>query len=223
MGETAGQSSYTDFDESARWVLNEWGYTLYDLGRNDEARAGIHQHGTAERATTIRNNFGSGKFQCFLSGIMRQFTQGTVFRLQLQGHLLPMAQALIFNAQLFILTEDIHHIVHPCAQTLDRIERARQKIKDGSCPLHDRGADFLACIGRLVADDHQSNRGKQHHDQGNFTNRWPGADNGAMAFGRYKLLAFHDKPFRNFLAILAYFYGDCIPKPLIFRLSVNPA
>ena len=41
MGETAEESAYEDYDEYAAWILNEWAYSLYDLGRNDEARAAL--------------------------------------------------------------------------------------------------------------------------------------------------------------------------------------
>lgn len=41
MGENAEDSAYEDYDEQAPWVLNEWAYTLYDLGRNDEARTAL--------------------------------------------------------------------------------------------------------------------------------------------------------------------------------------
>lgn len=41
MGDNAEASPYEDYDDWAPWLLNEWAYTLYDLGRNDEARAAL--------------------------------------------------------------------------------------------------------------------------------------------------------------------------------------
>ncbi len=41
MGETAEESAYEDYDEYAAWILNEWAYTLYDLGRNEAARGAL--------------------------------------------------------------------------------------------------------------------------------------------------------------------------------------
>lgn len=49
MGESAENSPYKDYDDKASWLLNEWAYTLYDLGRNDEARAALRKAaGTVE-------------------------------------------------------------------------------------------------------------------------------------------------------------------------------
>lgn len=36
-----GDKTYTDFAEQAPWALNERAYALYDVGRNDEARAAL--------------------------------------------------------------------------------------------------------------------------------------------------------------------------------------
>lgn len=78
MGENADASPYTDFDEYANWVLNEWGYALYNLGRNDEARAamkraaGLDEDGVSNVSQTINASsllISEGKFDEALAAI----------------------------------------------------------------------------------------------------------------------------------------------------------
>lgn len=70
--------AFSDFDESAAWILNEHAYVLYDLGRNEEARAvlaesaTLKERGTPNVSQTI--NFASlltqeGRFEEALTAI----------------------------------------------------------------------------------------------------------------------------------------------------------